>query len=182
MNKYLFLIAGIFVAQKAYGFTDGIGSELEQSLKMPINEPNIMSIVFALLFVVFLIYITGIIYSKLNTIGAKTLKDQLKNAELNRAVVLSTTQLGQGKNLHVIELNDRYYLIGATQNSINLIKDLGKMKEEEEEETSKDSQKPPEEEIDKAIQFLYGGNKEKIIDPEKRIVKDDEFDIHKKYL
>ena len=179
MNKYLFLLLGyIAVSQKAFCITETVSTELDQALKTPVNEPNAMSIIFALLFVVFLIYITGIIYSKLNMVGAKTVKEQLKNSEINRAIVISTTQLGQNKNLHVIEINEKYYLIGATPNSINLIKELNNIKEEKSDEDT--SPKPNEEEIDKAIKYLYGGPHDDIIDvikPEK-----EEFNIHKKYL
>lgn len=181
MNKYLFSILGflIFTAQKAYCIVEAVSPELDESLKTSSSEPSAMQIVFALLFVIFLIYITGIIYSKLNVVGAKTVKEQLKNAELNRAIVLSTTQLGQGKNLHVIELNDRRYLIGATLNSINLIKEIEVIKED----SKKESDEPlhqDEEEIDKAIKFLYGSAREEVIEAEEP--SKEEFDIHKKYL
>ncbi|MEI8129796.1 MAG: hypothetical protein WCG95_09310, partial [bacterium] len=74
MKKYLFSITSIFIltAQKALCITEAVSPELEKSLKTHANEPGIMSIVFALLFVIFLIYITGLIYSKLNIVGART--------------------------------------------------------------------------------------------------------------
>lgn len=179
MNKYLILLITFFTltAQKAFCLAEFVSPEVEGSLKTHSGEPGIMSIVFSLAFVIFLIYITGIIYSKLNMVGAKTVKDQLRNSNINRAIVLSTTQLGQHKNLHVIEINDKCYLIGATPNSINLIKELGTYKEKPQEK----SEKPNEEEIDQAIKVLYGSNKEGIaeeVEPE----PEDEFNIHKKYL
>ncbi len=178
MKKVLFLISAIFAftVLPAFCIAESVSPELEQSLRTQNSEPNIMSIIFALLFVIFLIYITGIVYSKLNIVGAKTVKEQLRGTSLNRAVVISTTQLGQNKNLHVIEINEKYYLIGATINSINLIKELGSLKETLKEETK---QKPDEEEIDKAIRVLYGGSQDEIIEHED--VKD-EFNVHKKYL
>ena len=42
------------------------------------QEPNILSVVLSLVFVILLIYATGIIYTKLNRVGAKTLKKQLQ--------------------------------------------------------------------------------------------------------
>lgn len=181
MNKYLFPVIGLFflTAQKAYCLVETLSSDLEQSLKSPSSEPNVISILLALLFVIGLIYVTGIIYSKLNLVGAKTVQEQLKNAELNRAIVLSTTQLGQGKNLHVIELNGRRYLIGATVNSVNLIKEIEVIKEEGKTEIE-EPKKQDEVEIDKAIKFLYGSAREEIIEHEE--LAKDEFDIHKKYL
>lgn len=173
MNRYLFLITGILIitAQRAFCITEAVSPGLEQSLKVQSNEPNFMSIIFALLIVVFLIYITGLIYSKLNIVGAKTVQDHLKNYDLSKVIVLSTTQLGQGKNLHVIELNNKRYLIGATQNSINLIKELG--------EVEKKVEKQPELTIDDAINVIYGDEKE---EPKFSIEPPEEFDVHKKYL
>jgi flagellar biogenesis protein FliO len=178
MNKYLFLLPLIFMltAQRAFCITETVSPDLQESLKIHTNEPNFMTLVFALLFVIFLIYITGIIYSKLNIVGAKTVKEHLKNSELYRAMVVSTTQLGQNKNLHVIELNDKYYLIGATLNSINLIKELSPYKSK----SDKTSSKVDDEEIDKAIEVLYGEEHDEIIEAEKPAK--DEFNVHKKYL
>ena len=178
MKKTLFLILGMLLipAQAVFSAVETVSPELEQSLKTTTNEPNVLSIIFALGFVVFLIYITGLIYSKLNVVGAKAVKEQFKNYDLTKAVVLSTTQIGQGKNLHVIELNNKHYLIGATQNSINLIKDLGEIKDD----SSSEEEKPADEEIDEAIQVLYGAHKEKLV--EKEEPQKEEFDVHKKYL
>lgn len=174
MRKYLFLIVAILMisAQKVWCLVDSVSPELEQSLKTHSNEPNPLSIIFALLIVVLLIYITGLIYSKLNAVGAKTVREHLKSYDLSKVVVLSTTQLGAGKNLHVIELNNKRYLIGATQNSINLIKEL--------EETEKKISKPiAEPRIDNPINVLYGEGEEK---PELKIEDIEEFNVHKKYL
>lgn len=176
MRKYLFLITGILMitSQQAFCLTEAMSPELEQSLKISSSEPNFMSIVFALLVVVFLIYITGLIYSKLNVVGAKTVQEHLKSYDLSKVVVLSTTQLGPGKNLHVIEINNKRYLIGATQNSINLIKELGESKKEAEMPA-----KQAELSIDDAINVIYGEEKE---EPKFNIEPPEEFDVHKKYL
>ena len=162
MKKYLFLITSIFIltAQKALCITEAVSPELEKSLKTHANEPGIMSIVFALLFVIFLIYITGLIYSKLNIVGARTVQEQLKNYDLNKAVVLSTTQLGQGKNLHVIELNNKRFLIGVGQDSINLIKEFEYIEEPQDEIKSEEQEPEPEPEQEQT----------------------EKFDVHKKYL
>lgn len=170
MKKYLFLTTWLFLfgAQKAFCAVESVSPELEHSLKTHSGEPGIGSIIFSLLFVIFLIYVTGVIYSKLNLVSAKKMRDQLKNYDLSKAMVLSTTQLGQGKNLHVIELDKKLYLIGATQNSINLIKELDYIKEE-----VTGIEKPKEADIDEAIGVLYGGAKEEPAE---------EFEVHKKYL
>ena len=92
------------------------------------NEPNLISVVFSLLFVIILIYLTGVIYTKLNNVGIKTLK---KQQEFNKShvSVVSTTQLGNNKTLHVVELDGKRMLIGASSTAIQLIKDLGSVSE-----------------------------------------------------
>ena len=89
------------------------------------QEPNILSVVLSLVFVILLIYATGIIYAKLNKVGAKALKKQLQESSESRVSVISTTPLGSNKTLHVVELDGKRMLIGASTNSIDLIKDLG---------------------------------------------------------
>ena len=153
-------------AQAAFCLTDSVSPELQQSLKTHTNEPNFMTIIFALVVVISLIYLTGLIYSKLNIVGAKTVQAQLKNYDLSKVIVISTTQLGQNKNLHVIELNGKRYLIGATLNSINLIKEL------------EETQKEPQQKIKKI--------KVENADLPTEIPADaelaEEFDVYKKYL
>ena len=93
------------------------------------HEPSLISVVLSLLFVILLIYLTGIIYAKLNKVGLKTLKNQQGNLAKSQVAVLSTTQLGSNKTLHVVELDGKRMLIGASSSAIQLIKDLGSTKE-----------------------------------------------------
>ncbi len=136
MKKYLYLSLTFLtlVAPKAFCAVETVSPELEKSLKTHSGEPGILSVIFALFVVIGLIYITGIIYSKLNIVGANTIKKQLKNYDLNKAIVLSTTQLGQNKNLHVIEIDNQRLLIGAASESITLIKELSSLPKKENEE------------------------------------------------
>ena len=89
------------------------------------QEPNFLSLIFSLFFVILLIYATGIIYAKLNKFGAKTLKKQMSDIADSKVAVLSSTPLGSNKSLHVVELDGKRMLIGASNGSIQLIKDLG---------------------------------------------------------
>ncbi len=95
------------------------------------HEPNLISILLSLVFVVLLIYATGIIYAKLNKLGMVTLKRQIGEAGRSHVSVVSTTTLGNNKTLHVVELDGKRMLIGASSNSIHLIKDLGVFKPDE---------------------------------------------------
>lgn len=102
--------------------SDSVSNNLTQSVG---QEPNIMSVIFSLIFVILLIYATGIIYARLNKVGLKTLKKHIGDTEDSRVTVISTTPLGSNKTLHVVELDGKRMLIGASTNSIDLIKDLG---------------------------------------------------------
>ena len=88
-------------------------------------EPNILSVIISLAIVVLLIYITGILYTKLNRVGFNTLKRQQGELSKSQVAVISTTQLGNNKTLHVVELDGKRMLIGASSSAIQLIKDLG---------------------------------------------------------
>ena len=93
------------------------------------NEPSMISVVLSLFFVILLIYLTGILYSKLNRVGFKTVKRQNGDYARSHVSVLSTTQLGNNKTLHVVELDGKRMLIGASSGAIQLIKDLGSFNE-----------------------------------------------------
>jgi flagellar biogenesis protein FliO len=180
MNKYYVLLVGILTiaAQNIFCATEALGSDLQHSLKNNSGEPGFLSVIFSLLVVVLLIYVTGIIYSKLNVIGTKKVRDQLANYDLHKAIVISTTQLGQNKNLHVIELNKKHYLIGATPNSINLIKELNLPTEQKQE----DAENTVDSDIDDAIRVLYSGKRGEMAVKEEASEEVEEFDVHKKYL
>lgn len=102
------------------------------------HEPSIISVVISLAIVILLIYLTGIIYAKLNKVGFKTIKRHQSDYDRTQVSVLSTTQLGNNKTLHVVELDGKRMLIGASSGAIQLIKDLGdgKLKNSEEEYSS----------------------------------------------
>ena len=89
------------------------------------NEPSMLSVLLSLVFVILLIYMTGIIYAKLNKVGFKTMKKQQGDFARHHVSVVSTTQLGNNKTLHVVELDGKRMLIGASSSAIQLIKDLG---------------------------------------------------------
>ena len=89
------------------------------------HEPSLISVVFSLLIVLLLIYLTGIIYAKLNKFGFNTFKKQQGILSKSQVSVVSTTALGSNKTLHVVELDGKRMLIGASSGAIQLIKDLG---------------------------------------------------------
>lgn len=123
MKKYyLLLMSLIFTVQASYAdsmFPASIHRALKHS-----TDVNYFSVVIALGVVILLIYITGIVYAKLNVLGHNAVKKQYKGLDNERIFIHSTTQIGNNKTLHVIEIAGKKLLIGVTNESINLIKDL----------------------------------------------------------
>lgn len=117
MSK-LFTLLGLFLSGAS-----AFAAPLDSALKIT-HEPGYFSVFISLIFVICLVYVTGIAYNKLNNLGIKTLKAQNKNFAEDKITIISTTPLGTNKTLHVVELNGKKMLIGASTNSIHLIKDL----------------------------------------------------------
>ena len=120
----LFLVLNFLTVS---AFCEEVISSENQEISKAINqisyEPNWFGLLFCLLIVIALIYFTGFIYQKM-------IKVNLSNRKLDdiRADILSTTSLGQGRNLHVVKVGDKNILIGATQNNITYIVDVGNIK------------------------------------------------------
>jgi len=125
MKKLLSIIGTFLITQANICLASTeINAEIAKSLKNNLHEPNIISTVASLFIVICLIYVTGIIYTKLNKFSTTTMKKQLGDLSDNHISILSTTRIGNNKSLHVIEVAGKKLLIGATQNSISLIDNL----------------------------------------------------------
>lgn len=108
--------------------------EVSQILEKNTYEPNYFAMILGLFFVVGLIYLTGYFYQKLTKVNFKN-----DNLFLNKAQIISTTSLGQGRNLHVVKIGNNACLIGSTQNNITYIKDIELQKQKEEQNNDKNS-------------------------------------------
>lgn len=117
MKKILFfnLLMSISFAQDAIDKSDEISKIVGQN----VYEPNYFGMILGLFLVVAMIYITGFLYQKLTK--ANTFN---QSYSLNKAQIISTTAIGQGRNLHVVKIGDSACLIGSTQSSITFIKDV----------------------------------------------------------
>lgn len=178
MKKYLLLAMTILITSPVgVSAAEALSKELSGSLEAHPADPNIFSIIFSLLFVICLIYVTGLIYSKLNIVGANTVKKQLKDYDLSHVAVLSTTQLGQGKNLHVIEINKKRLLIGAAPNSVNLLKELEENEAIDEFSLLDNVDIETGKESDNITSTFFGDLESSA---EEEVVE--EFSLHKKYL
>ena len=111
-----------------------------------IYHGGIIRAVVSLFIVIGLIYLTAWAYKKLNVLNEKTLVEKTKKLDLNKFNVISTQTLGPNKNLHVVEINGKYLVIGSTPNNITLIKEFEKAQAQEIEKISpKQPQQQPEE-------------------------------------
>lgn len=100
------------------------GTELQEVLKHDTYEPNYFTMIFGLIFVIFLIYLTGFIYQKLIGVGSKINKKALKNSSLNKVNILSSMPLGRGKNIYMVSVNGKTLMLGATENQITLLREF----------------------------------------------------------
>lgn len=175
MKKFIICLTTSFLCY-APCFAESVTENISSSLKANTYEPNYFSIVLSLVFVVFLIYVTGILYTKLNKVGIKTLKNELRESSDIKPIILSTTPIGHDKTLQVIEINGEKLLIGVAQNSVNLIKTLEK---EEKEKRVQEQQVQTAEPMD----ILYQNKQtEENKTKEKHTVNADDFGLYKKYL
>ena len=118
----LFLIFCITFIQPVFA-AESITSNIKYALKHS-TDGSYISVIIALGVVILLIYLTGIIYAKLNVFGYNTMKKQYLDLNDSKLIVLSNTNVGKDKSLLVVELSGKKMLLGVTEKSITLIKDL----------------------------------------------------------
>lgn len=166
MERFFYLLT-ILTMSISTCFAAEETENISSSLKHTGYEPNYFSIVLSLVFVIFLIYVTGILYTKLNHVGLKTVKKELKDSTDIKPIVISTTPIGNDKSLQVIEIAGERLLIGVSQHSVSLIKSLGKIVHNEEIETEYNNKSE---------------TKTDISTNEEHIVNVEDFGLYKKYL
>ena len=151
------------------------------------HETSFFTVIGALAFVIALIFLTGFIYTKLNVVGSSLAKKTRQNDIEDKVLVLSSTHLNNNQSLHVVEVNGKKMLLGATQSSVTVLKDLGEVKNSNndvsdftfEQEIPESSQKVEEEK--QPIDEIF--DKESLKEDLKSEIDDDEdFGLYKKYL
>ena len=119
MKKLLFLvnllILKCYAASELYAGNEDINEVLNNNM----YTPSYYKMFLGLAFVIGLVYLTGMIYQKLT-------KVKIADTEIDKykPEIISTTNLGQNKNLHVVKVMDEYVLIGSTQNTVSFLKNL----------------------------------------------------------
>ena len=116
------LVSALLLIQPVFA-DEILPSSIKRVLKHTVDT-NYFSVLLALGVVILLIYITGIIYAKLNVLGYKTMKKEYKDFEESKVIILSTTQLGPNKFLHVVDISGKKMLLGVSNDNITLLKDL----------------------------------------------------------
>lgn len=82
--------------------------------------PNYLGMIFGLLLIICLIYLTAIIYQKL--LKVKFIQ-QNSNANCNMQIV-NSIQIGQNQKVSILKVGNEHLLIGSTQNNITMLKKL----------------------------------------------------------
>ena len=119
MKKILFILNLMFL--KCYGASELYqnSEELKEVLNTNMFAPSYPKMFLGLAFVIGLIYLTGIFYKRLTGVKLSNIE-----ADKYKPEIISTTALGQNKNIHVIKVMNEYLLIGSTANSITFLKEL----------------------------------------------------------
>ena len=90
--------------------------------------------------VILLIFIFAWVYARIKGINPTAiLTGKFSEKDLNTFNVLSSSTLGQGKDIHLVEINGKQLVIGSTANNINLLTEIAP---EEIEKLKEKKQKP----------------------------------------
>lgn len=124
MDKFIWILSLLFVSSTS-AFAVSV-PEVVKSSAYDYGMPSLFQLVFSLFFVIALIYTTGWVYQKLNSINKKHISKLNKSADSSRFTVLQSMSLGQQRHIYTIEMNGKILLIGSTPSQINLIKEFDK--------------------------------------------------------
>jgi len=102
---------------------DKLPKELEKSKEA--TPPSYFSMLTSLFIVIVLIFIFGWAYNRLKEINpALLLSGKQYDKKANRFNLISTASLGQGKSIHLVEINGKRLILGSTANNVNLLSEL----------------------------------------------------------
>ena len=121
--KRLFAILYITFVNINAAFAVTIPASVKQSLKGETDMPSVFNLVISMLIVITMIYFAGWVYQKLNKINKSKFNDD-EFLERNTFKILSSQPLGQQKNLYAVEINNKVLVIGATPQSISMLKEF----------------------------------------------------------
>ncbi len=104
-----------------------LSEPMKQLLSRSPEIPGISHIILSTALMVVFIYIMAIAYHKLSAFNNKrfsNMNDKILN--LNKLKLVNSMSLGANKSLHVVEINNKFLVLGSTPASINLLKEFDK--------------------------------------------------------
>lgn len=124
-RKFFCLFVAIYCSMTS-AFSAGVRESIKNTF-YALNSSPLIRLMIALGIVLFLIYATSFLYMKLTKYNKKhfTNKDGVE-FDLNEFKIVSSMSMGQNKNLYVVEINNKYLVLGATQTNISLIREFDK--------------------------------------------------------
>lgn len=125
MNRVLLLLFLILISCNEV-LAVSIPNSMKQVMKSTPDTPSLFNLVASLVVVILMIYFVGWIYMRLSHINSKSFFRQQKDLPVNKPKLVSGITLGQNRNLQVVELNNKYLVLGVTPSNINLIKEFDK--------------------------------------------------------
>ena len=128
MRKFISFIFTLILTSHMSAFAaDAIPESMKQLLKQTPEIPGISHIILSTLIMVVLIYVMAIAYHKLSAFNNKKFSsadDKLLN--MNKFKLVNSMTLGANKSLHVVEINNKFLVVGSTPTSISLLKEFDK--------------------------------------------------------
>ncbi|MCQ2957434.1 MAG: flagellar biosynthetic protein FliO [Candidatus Gastranaerophilales bacterium] len=97
------------------------------------KEPSVLDVFNSLIFVIILILITGWIYMKVKRINPEQLlSGKFNKLSENNFKIVSSLQLGAGKSIYLIEINNKQLIVGTTSTNVNLLAQMDKAEDNKE--------------------------------------------------
>ncbi|MDD3594315.1 MAG: flagellar biosynthetic protein FliO [Candidatus Gastranaerophilales bacterium] len=94
------------------------------------KEKSVLDIFVSLTFVVLLILVTAWVYIQFKRINPQSLlSGKFSKLDEDTFKIISSMQLGAGKSIYLIEINDKRLIVGTTPSSVNLLSEMEKKDE-----------------------------------------------------
>ena len=129
MKKLAALISVIMYSSYAYAAgTDSLTIPMKEALRHSATGiPSITHVLVSTAIMVVMIYAVAMIYQKLNAFNTKKFSNSEEKAFIpNKMKIINSLALGTNKAVYIVEVNDKYLVLGSTQSNISLIKEFDK--------------------------------------------------------
>lgn len=179
-----FILGTILLSSKAFAVPEVLTEPMKEMLKQSPSIPSVTNVILSTLFMIVIIYAVAITYQKLNEFNNKRFSENgEKTYSLNKLKVVNCLPLGANKTLHIVEVNEKFLVLGSTQTQISLLKEFDKKdlnKIIESQPISSKAEKVKPEIIEEGLKTLFPKEEEIVQKPEENSV--DYEEIYKKYM